>query len=78
MNGLNVSKDVFKTMQPDEKLEVIFDNVSEIRKCQKCQINECEERFKNIENRKWKDKGVAGIAGLIGGFAAQIAKGLIK
>ena len=33
-----------------------------------------EKRFKALENRKWKDKGIAGGAGIIGGFIASFFK----
>ena len=51
-------------------IKAVFDN-------QVAQKTENEPRFKTLENRKWKDKGVAAVAGLIGGALANIGRKII-
>ena len=69
-----ITKETFKEADADTKLDILFDYVKDIYSTQTAQIETCNKRFKKIEKRKVKDTVVACSLGLIGGFAAVIAK----
>lgn len=71
-NGIRISKETFGQLDSETKLDAIFDVLVSIHSQCTCRMDTCEKRFKQIENRKLRDKGIAGTAGLVGGFIAQI------
>ena len=73
-NGIRINKETFMRLEPDEKLGAIFDTLVSIHGQCICREKNCEVRFKRIENRKIRDKGIAATAGFIGGFVAHIAQ----
>jgi hypothetical protein len=74
---LMTSKETFERYDTDSKLLTLFDYIVAIHKTQCGQITQCEIRFKTLERRKIFDKGVAGAAGLVGGFIAGALKKVI-
>jgi len=40
--------------------------------------NQCDQRFRKLENRKWIDRASSGLGGVIGGILAVIGKTLIR
>ena len=75
-NGIKVDEETFSKMDHDDQIKSIFHAIVTTNANVTKQKLECEPRFKLLENRKWKDKGIAGGTGLVGGFLAVIAKKL--
>jgi len=75
------NRETFMNAQDKTQKGMLFDMLESIddRLSQVCRFRKdiCEPRFKVLENRKWKDKGVAGAAGLIGGFLVGYLKKII-
>ena len=88
MNG--ATKETFKEYSTDAKLDTLFDYVHNIYALQQnqpaiCrgQVKECAEKIqeleKKINNQKLVNGSIAAGTGLVGGFAAMLAKmGLFK
>ena len=70
-------KDTYITADAETRDKMTFDMIKAIFDKQCTQIEKNEPRFKALENRKWKDKGFAGAAGLVGGFLAGYLKRII-
>jgi hypothetical protein len=74
-NGLFIKEvEDFETLPPEKQRVLLFRNVLEIREQKGCQIEKCEDRFKNIEKRKWWNTAASAGGGIIGGFTAMIVK----
>jgi len=79
MNG--ITKQTFQGANEKTRFEILFDyqldmasDIREIKELMQKHPLGCEERFKNLENRKLKDTVVSGGLGFIGGFTAMAAK----
>lgn len=81
-NGLITRKDYDKIKDADVKLGILFetqlktqslleDHIKQVEK----RLELGEKRFEKIEKDKLKDKGFAGLTGIIGGFLAALTKG---
>jgi hypothetical protein len=77
-NGITINKETFRQLDTDTKLDSIFDVLVNIHEECKCRFGTCEVRFKRLENRKIKDKGLAATAGLVGGFLAHVVQKVIS
>jgi hypothetical protein len=75
-NGIKVDEETFAKMDHEDQIKSIFHAIIKTNENITNQKLECEPRFKCLENRKWRDKGIAGGAGLIGGFIAAMGKKL--
>ena len=81
-NGLPIDLETFEKLPPSEQTVAIFKTLLYMNnsgyECgtdREKRLAACEQRFKIIENRKWKDRGLTGSMGLIGGFIASLFKG---
>ena len=64
-NGIRISEKQFdEELDTDAKLVALFRSVERINV--------------KLDNRKWKDKGIAGGSGLVGGFLAVIGSKLFS
>ena len=77
----SITRETFKEADDTTKMDILFDYQKETSGDIKSIINlmqehpgNCEDRFKKLESRKFKDTFIAGGLGLIGGFSAMIAK----
>ena len=61
-NGIKITKEIFEGLTTEAQRIALFQAVERIEL--------------KIDNRKWKDKGIAGGSGLVGGFLAVIASKL--
>jgi hypothetical protein len=77
-DGLQVSKDTFQACSTDNKLLILFDYIDDMHGAVCGQQDKCETRFRKLENRKFFDKGVAAISGVLGGALALIGKWVLK
>lgn len=50
----------------------LFENMLKIKKQKSCQIDNCEDRFKTIEKRKFWNAAASAGGGVVGGFIAMI------
>ena len=75
-DGIEVDEKGFEGLNHDDQIRAIFQAIVATNQNITNQKLECEPRFKCLENRKWRDKGIAGGAGLVGGFIAAIGKKL--
>ena len=78
-NGIEIDETDFEKLDHALQMRAIFKAIVVINNNISKQPKICEEQFKikALHNRKWKDKGIAGVAGLIGGFLAGLSKRLI-
>ena len=74
MDGIQINKATFQQLDTETKLDAIFDVLTAIHNQCVCRANTCEVRFKRVENRKIRDKGIAATAGLVGGFIAHVVQ----
>lgn len=79
------SKDTFERADQETKLYMIFDIAKSTNDVLTLSLKEylahkkaCEDRFKKLENRKWRDKGIASASGFLGGFLAMISERFLK
>ena len=77
MNGIEISKDTFESLQVEDKLNALFDVAVTTLEYQKKQVEKCDKRFGVLEKRKLKDTSIGAGSGMIGGFLAVIAKKLL-
>ena len=56
------------------KLNILFEYIVNINDTLSTQKHACGERFKKLENRRWRDRGVSAVAGFFGGFFAVWTK----
>ena len=75
-NGIKVDEETFAKMDHDDQIKSIFHAIVKTNENVSTQIKLCEPRFKCLEKRKWRDKGIAGAAGLVGGYIAVVTKKL--
>ena len=68
MAKITVSRETFEQYSSDAKLDTLFDICISINDNQCEQVEKCEPRIKVLENRKFKDRGFAGMMGIIGGI----------
>jgi hypothetical protein len=61
----DISRETFHAMDTDGKLGALFDVLSVRLKKADCRID-------RLEKRKRIDTGIAGVMGIIGGFAAEL------
>ena len=76
-----ITKQTFQDADEKTRSGILFDyqfdtaqDIKEIKGILKKHPLGCEERFKNLENRKLRDTIISGSLGLIGGFSAMAAK----
>ena len=83
----SISEDDFMAQPEPVKLRIIWTTMKklheeQLKKClcrgDKCTLmhDEFKDRLKKVENRKYKDKAIAGAAGIIGGFLAHLLQRL--
>ena len=77
-NGIKVDEETFAKMDHDDQIKSIFHAIVTTNQNVTNQSLECEPRFKCLEKRKWKDKGIAAGSGLFGGYLAVVSIGLKK
>jgi len=77
MSKISVSRETFENYDTEGKLNTLFDCICSINDNQCEQVDKCEPRIKALENRRFKDKGFAGLMGLMGGFAAGLVKKIV-
>ena len=63
-NGIKITKETFQSLTTDAQRVALFQAVERIEA--------------KLDNRKWKDKGIAGGSGLVGGFLAVIGSKLFS
>ena len=63
-------RDTYVTAEEETQRKMTFDMLKAIHDKQPL----CEIRFKKLEARKWRDKGIATGSGLFGGFIAVFFK----
>jgi len=71
-NGHGITRQTFVDADEKTRISMTFDLLKEIHENSCAQLIKCEERFKRLENRKWKDRGVASGSGTIGGAAISL------
>lgn len=79
-NGLPIDIDTFRNLNSeDAKLDALFDVLVcmhqagyECAPDREKRLTACESRFKQLEHRKWLDRGVAGVGGVIGGILSAL------
>jgi hypothetical protein len=54
-------------------LSNLYDKIDELVTCQKAQSVDCNQRFKDLENKKKRDAFLISISGFGGGFVAMAA-----
>ena len=74
MSKISVTRKTFEDYTTEGKLNTLFDCMCSIHDNQCDQVEKCEPRIRKLENRRIKDTGFAGLMGLIGGFAASLAR----
>lgn len=81
-NGIINRADYDKIKSTEVKLGILFETQLEMTKILKDNIKKIDERFEagnnkfhKLEKSRLKDKGFAGLTGIIGGFLASLAKG---
>ena len=67
-NGIKVDEKTFETLDHDKQMIALFQAVVRTNDNLTSQYDKCEPRFKTLEKRKWVDKGIAGVTGVIGGL----------
>ncbi len=72
MNG--ISRDTFEGMDVASKLNVLYDCAIQSHTTQTDTRNKVETLEKKFDRRKKIDTGIAGVAGLIGGFLAHFSE----
>jgi len=81
MNGLNVSRDTFDTLDEESRSRVLFDLVRGTYECT-CGLDvKVQVLEKKLERKKVFDATVSGFTGMAGGALAVLGlwlKGLIK
>ena len=76
MNGIEISKETFETLQVEDKLNALFDVTVATLKYQTDQVEKCDKRFGILEKRKLKDTTIGAGSGFFGGFIAVVFKKL--
>jgi len=78
---IGITKETFQEADEKTKLDILFDfqvttskGINDILKLLQQHPSDCEDRFKRLENRKFRDSLVSSGFGLVGGFAAMAAK----
>ena len=79
-NGLPIDIDTFRNLNSeDAKLDALFDVLVCMHQAgyecgpdREKRLRACEDRFQKLEHRKWFDRGIAGIGGVIGGILAGL------
>lgn len=66
MNG--ISRETFKGYDADSKLNTLFDLAMESHKC----ACEMKEQLDVLKRRKFFDKGIAAVSGVVGGAAMYL------
>lgn len=69
-----ISRETFDSGDTDTKLGIIFDTTSALHTKFDAQCKKCDERMNKLENNKKKNTIYASLSGLVGGFAAVMAK----
>jgi predicted transcriptional regulator len=77
----SITKETFKEADDNTKMDILFDyqkntscDIKDIIELLRKHPGNCEDRFKKLENKKFKDTIVAGGMGLIAGFSTVLAK----
>ena len=76
-----ITKETFKSADPETKLDILFDyhsdtskGIKNIESLLQQHPTDCEKRFVTLEKRKVKDSFLGGGMGLLGGFLTMAAK----
>ena len=64
------SRDTFLGADEQTRIKMTFDIMSSIDDKLTKYTQDHETRIKKLENRRWRDKGVASVSGVFGGFLA--------
>lgn len=77
-DGLMTSKETFKQYPVESKLDTLFDFSVAIYEQSCTKQEDCEDRFRKLEKRKWFDKGLSAGTGFIGGVVAILGSLKLK
>ena len=83
MNG--ITKQTFQDADEKTRFGILFDyqfttaqDIKEIKELMQKHPHGCEERFQNLENRKFKNIVFSGCMGFLGGFSAMVSAMVAK
>lgn len=78
---LQVSRESFSLLSKEEQAIILYDMMKSISEkmddfinCHRQHMKDCDVRMKKLESRKFVDRGLAGLMGLIGGFAESLIR----
>jgi hypothetical protein len=84
-NGLPISRETFKTLPPEAKIDAVFDSVVHLiengfeAKGDREEFRaSCDARFKTLESSKGKDRGIAALMGVIAGASPEGVRSLLS
>jgi len=71
-----IEREDFERIQdPNLKLNILFSYIRNINDALIDRKEGCDKRFKELENRKWKDRSISTVTGFLGGFFYWLLKG---
>lgn len=76
-NGRGIKKETFMKADEPTRIAMTYDLLSEIHENSCEQMSMCNDRFRKLENNKWKDRGAGAGSGVFGGTLAGFVMKLL-